>query len=208
MHQEEDNMIRKIMGILMALVLAVALTACGGEEETTLSGMVVSLEGTVVSLVEMEGTMDFAEGERPEMPEGMEGFEGFDPEAFEGTFPAGENFPQWGEGEMPEGMTPPEDMTVPEGMTMPENGEMPDFGGENGGMRPGFSNFAEDMETKDVDIANAHISLEIDGGKASGTLEDVVPGAFVTITVNGKGEATYVLVSAQSGFGGRGMNNR
>lgn len=85
---------------------------------------------------------------------------------------------------------------------MPENGEMPDFGGENGGMRPGFGNFSEDMETTDVDIANAHISVEIDGGKASGSMDDIKAGTFVTITMNGKGEVTNVLVSAQSGFGG------
>lgn len=49
-------------------------------------------------------------------------------------------------------------------------------------------------------------TLEIEGGKASGSLEDLKPGSFVTITINGKGQATYVLISAQSGFGGR--NNR
>ena len=192
---------RKFIAILMTIVLAVTLAACGGGEETTLTGMVVSVDGTVISLVEMDasnmGGRDFAEGERPEMPEGMEGFAGFNPNEFDGTLPEGETFPQWGEGEMPEGMKPPE------GMTMPENGEMPDFNGENGGMRPGFGNFGEDMETTDVDIANAHISVEIDGGKASGSMNDIKAGTFVTITMNGKGEATYVLVSSMEGFGGR-----
>ena len=192
---------RKIIAIMMTLVLAATLAACGGGEETTLTGMVVSVDGTVISLVEMDasnmGGRDFAEGERPQMPEGMEGFGGFNPDEFDGTLPEGETFPQWGEGEMPEGMEPPE------GMTMPENGEMPDFNGENGGMRPGFGNFGEDMETTDVDIANAHISVEIDGGKASGSMNDIKAGTFVTITMNGKGEATYVLVSSMEGFGGR-----
>lgn len=181
---------RKIIAIMMTLVLAVTLAACGGGEETTLTGMVVSVDGTVISLAEMDasnmGGRDFAEGERPEMPEGME--------SFDGTLPEGETFPQREKGEMPEGMTPPEDMT------MPENGEMPDFGDKNGGMRPGFGNFGEDMETTDVDIANAHLSVEIDGGKASGSMENLVPGAFVTITMNGKGEVTNVLVSSQTGF--------
>ena len=181
----------------------------GAGEETTLTGMVVAVDGTVISIVEMDaddmGGKDFAEGERPEMPEGMEGFQGFgdfNPEDVEGTFPEGGNFPQWGDGEMPE---MPEGMEPPEGMTMPENGEMPDFGGENGGMRPGFGNFGEDMETKEVDIADAHISVEIEGGKASGSMADIKAGVFVTVTLNGKGEATYVLVSAQSFFGGRDM---
>ena len=192
---------RKFIAIMMTLVLAATLAACGGGEETTLTGMVVSVDGTVISLVEMDasnmGGRDFTKSERPQMPEGMEGFGGFNPDEFDGTLPEGETFPQWGEGEKPEGVEPPE------GMTMPENGEMPDFRGENGGIRPGFGNFGEDMETKDVDIANAHISVEIDGGKASGSMNDIKAGTFVTITMNGKGEATYVLVSSMEGFGGR-----
>ena len=193
---------RKLIVTLMVLALAASLTACGAEEETTLSGMVVSVDGTVISLVEMDADQmdisDFAGGERPEMPEGMEGFGDFDPGAFEGTMPEGGEFPQWGDGQMPE---MPEGMTPPDGMTMPENGEMPDFGGENGGMRPGSGSFTENMETKDVDIANAHISLEIDGGKASGSMDDITAGTIVTVTLNGKGEATYVLVSSQFSFG-------
>ena len=193
---------RKLTAILMAFVLAVTLAACGEEEETTVTGMVVSVDGTVIALVEMDTANmggGFAQGEQPEMPEGMDGFGGFDPGSFDGTMPEGETFPQWSEGEMPEGMEPPE------GMTMPENGEMPDFGGENGGMMPGFGNFTEDMETKTVDIGNAHISVEIDGGKASGSMDDIQAGTFVTVTVNSKGEATYVLVSSQSFAGGMGM---
>ena len=195
---------RKCIAILMILALALFLGACGGEE-TTLSGMVVSVDGTVISLVEMDtanmADREMPEGGRPEMPEGMEGFAGFgefNPEEFGGTLPEGETFPQWEAGDMPE---MPEGMTPPEGMPMPENGEMPDFGGENGGMGPGFGNFGEDMETKAVDIGGAHISVEIDGGKASGSMEDIVPGVFVTVTLNGKGEATYVLISSLSRFG-------
>ncbi len=195
---------KKLVAILVAFVMTISLAACGAGEETTLTGMVVSVDGTVISIMEMDtsnmGSKDFAEGERPEMPEGMEGFQGFgdwSPEDFEGTVPEGGNFPQWGDGEMPE---MPEGMTPPEGMTMPENGEMPDFG-SMGGM--GFGNFDSDAETKNVDISDAHISVEIDGGKASGSMDDIKAGTFVTITMNGKGEVTNVLVSSQSGFGGR-----
>ena len=199
---------RKFIAIMMTLILSVTLAACGEGEETTLTGMVVSVDGTVISLVEMDtgnmGGRDFADGERPEMPEGMEGFDGFDPDAFNGTLPEGETYPQWGADEMPE---MPEGMKPPEGMTMPEDGRMPDFGGENGGMGPGFGNFGEDMETTDVDIANAHISVEIDGGKASGSMDDIKAGTFVTITMNGKGEVTNVLVSSMSSFGGRFPSN-
>ena len=199
---------KKLVAIVVAFVMAVSLVACGAGEETTLTGMVVSVNGTVISLMEMDsgnmGGKDFAEGERPEMPEGMEGFEGFgdfNSEDFDGTLPEGGDFSQWGNGEMPE---MPEGMEPPEGMTMPENGEMPDFSGENGGMNFDFENFASDAETKDVDIGDAHISVEIDGGKASGSMDDIKAGIFVTITMNGKGEVTNVLVSSQSRFGGGG----
>ena len=164
--------------------MAIALAACGEGAETTLTGMVVSVDGATISLVEMDpgnmGSKDFAGVERPEMPEG-------------------ESFPQRDAGEQPER---PEGMAPPEGMTMPENGEMPDFGGENGGMRPDFGNFGADMEAKDVDIADAHISVEIDGGKTSGSMDDIQAGSFVTITMNGRGQVTNVLVSQRSGFGG------
>lgn len=198
---------RKIIAILMVFALAASLVACGEEEETTITGMVVSVDGTVISLVEMDtGKMsgrDFEEGERPEMPEDVEGFGGFNPDEFDGTLPEGETFPQLEEGAMPE---MPEGREPPEGMTMPENGEIPDFDGENSGMRPGFGNLGEDMETTDVDIASAHISLEIDEGKASGSMDDIKAGSFVTITMNSKGEVTNVLVSSTAGFGGgRGM---
>ena len=198
---------KKFVAILAAFAMAAALTACGAGEETTLTGMVASVNGTVISLMEMDtgnmGGMGFAGGERPEMPEGMEGMEGmegfqgfgdFDPEDFEGMFQGGGNMPQWGDGEMPE---MPEGMEIPEGMTVPEDGEMPDFGGM-GGM--GFGNFDADAETKDVDIGDAHISVEIDGGKASGSMDDIQAGTFVTITMNGKGKVTNVLVSSRSSF--------
>ncbi len=155
---------QKLVAILVAFVLTISLTACGAGEETTLTGMVVSVDGTVISLMEMDtanmGGMDFSGSERPDMPEGM---------------------------------------------TMPENGEMPDFEGM-GGMRPDFDSIGEGMETKDVDIAGAHISVEIEDGKASGSMDDIKTGSFVTITMNGKGEVTNVLVSARTSF--RGSDRR
>ena len=201
---------------ILILALLLTMTACGAKEETTLSGMIVSVEGTVITLMEMDGTM-----ERPQMPEGMEGFEGFEgfnPENMPEDFNT-ENMPEgFNPGNMPEGFDPenmPEGMSRPEGMPefdgevgerpefSGEQGERPSFGGEGDRMPGGFGNFSE-METKTLDIGKAHISVEIENGKESGSMDNIVPGAFVTITVNGKGEATYVLVSAQSGFGGRG----
>ena len=213
---------QKILAIFCILVLVAAMTACGAEEETTLTGMVASVDGTVISLVEMDGTRggrDFEEGERPSRPENMEDFKNFG--QFDGTNPEGEEFPQWGEGEMPElpdGETAPQRPENDDRPEMPtgENGERPEMPtgedgemqwqgiGEDGSRRPGSGSFDFEGETTEIDIGNAHISIEIDGGKASGTLEDITPGSFVTITRNSKGEVTNVLVSSQSRFGGMG----
>lgn len=67
----------------------------------------------------------------------------------------------------------------------------------------GFAGFSTDVESKQVDISKAHISVQIDGGKESGSLEDIKAGTYVTITISPKGEATYVLITSRSGFGGR-----
>ena len=74
-----------------------------------------------------------------------------------------------------------------------------------GGSMPQGGDFGGMGEATTVDIADAHISLEIEGGKESGSLNDLTPGAFVTVTLNVKGQATYVLVSRSSGFGGMFM---
>ena len=70
-------------------------------------------------------------------------------------------------------------------------------------MNPGFESFASDAETKELDIGDAHISVEIENGKESGSLEDLTPGTFVTVTVNGRGKVTYVLISFRGSFGNR-----
>ena len=211
-------MTRKILAILLTLALAASLVGCGGEE-TTVTGMVVSVEGTVIQLMETSGDMGNRgqDGQRPEGMENFQGFGNFNPEDF--TMPEGETRPQRGDGErpqmpedftMPEGMTMPEqgewpeDMTLPEGMTMPQKGERPSFGGNGGNRGEGFGNWGSDAETKELDLANAHISIEIEGGKESGSMDDIHPGTMVTVTLSAKGQATYVLISSRSGFGGFG----
>ena len=191
--------------------------------------MVVAVEGSVISVVEMDSTT-MGGGNRGQ---GMQGFGNFNAEDF--TMPEGMTMPQWGGGERPEGMPEgfdgmemPEGFTMPEGMpedfTMPEGG-MPGYGGNffggngerpQGGERPqagerpeggkgqsGFAGFSTDVESKQVDISKAHISVQIDGGKESGSLEDIKAGTYVTITISPKGEATYVLITSRGGFGGR-----
>lgn len=166
----------RILLILCTLMLVLAMTGCGKDEETTLTGMVVSVDGTVISLQEFDGEMKEmpADGERPDMEnfEESENFnpKDFDPEDFEGTMP-----------ELPEGEEIPE---------MPENGEMPDF-----------SSRFSDGESTTIDLADAHISVEADGEKAAGSMDDITEGSFLTVTMNGKGEATNVVVSSMSGFG-------
>ena len=147
--------------------------------------------------LEISYTPDFGGG----FPYGFsgEGFDGTMPEGgeFSGSFPGGGNFPSgedfsgWVQGQMP---------------SMPEGGEMPDFSGSFGGMMGGFSS-SFDEETQQIDIGDTRIGVEIEGGKESGSLENLIPGAFVTITMTAKGKVTYVLVSSSSdmnGFGGFG----
>lgn len=199
---------KRWMTVISALALFLTMTACGEEKETTLTGMVTTMDGTVISVVEMGADMRgerpsmFEEGEMPTMPEGMEDFtipEDFDPENPDRTPPEGFDPGSFG-GQMPNGGDMPERPTG-EGMPeMPTGEGMSNFGDMSG-------MFGDMGEATSIDIANARISVEIEEGKASGSMEDVKPGAFVTITLNGKGEATAVLVSANSGFGGRFMPN-
>ena len=181
-------MMKKWIAMLAVVAMMLTLTACGGGEETTVTGMVMSVDGTVVSLMDMGGFG--GRGEMPERPEGMEDF----------TRPEnGEDF------QKPEGM---EDFSMPENFD-PENFDpekMEGFGQGEGpmmppnGEMPGRENFGEMGEPTTLDLANAHISIEIDGGKESGSMENIVPGTMVTVTVDGKGNATYVLVSQSFGF--------
>lgn len=167
----------KILLLLLAMVLTLTMTGCGSSKETTMTGMVVSVDGTIVSLLQFGGEMSMGDmpqipagGEMPNM-EGFEGFENFNPEDFDGEIP-----------ELPEGAEIPK---------MPEGGEIPDSQFRfNGG------------ETTAIDLTNAHISVELDGVKASGSFDDIVPGSILTITMNSKGEATNVVVSSVSGFSG------
>ena len=191
-------MYHKLIAILLGLALAVSLTACGSGEETTVSGMVVSVDGTVISLMEMDGQMGgvrFPGGENGEMPTRPEGMEDFNPEDME-DFPRPEgmedfdpekmedfNFEDFDPEDMPKGFGP--------GGEMPPEGERPEMG-----------SFEGMEEATTLDIANAHISVEIEGGKESGSLENIVPGVMVTVTIDAKGNATYVLVSQSMGFGG------
>ena len=186
--------------IAVVMIFAMTLTACGGEE-TTVSGMVVSIDGTVISLMEIDGQMGGGRfpggenGEMPTRPEGMEdfprpeGMEDFDPEQFEGFDPEKMqdfNFEDFDPEDMPDGFGPA-GFGEGEPPEKPGEGERPEMG-----------------EATTLDIANAHISIEIEGGRESGSLNDIVPGTMVTVTVSPKGEATYVLVSQSMGFGGFG----
>ena len=191
---------KKWIAMVMIFAMILTMTACGGEE-TTVSGVVVSIDGTVISLMEMDGQMGggrFPGGENGEMPTRPEGMEDFNPEDME-DFPRPEgmedfdpdkmeefNFEDFDPDDMPEGFGPG-GFGEGEPPEKPADGERPEMG-----------------EATTLDIANAHISIEIEGGKESGALTDIVPGTMVTVTVSPKGEATYVLVSQSMGFGGFG----
>ena len=191
---------KRILALLLALALATAFVGCGKTaEDTTITGMVTAIDGTVISLMEMDGSSmggkNFERGERPSRPENMEGFEGFG----EGQFPWGEGeMPEFSEGEIPER---PEGGQRPQ-MPTGEDGKVEGFQPFGDGQMPDMGKLGEGMETTDIDIGNAHISLEEDGVKVGGSISDIKAGSFVTITRNAKGEVTNVLVT--SGFGGRG----
>ena len=201
----------KIFAGICALAMAVSMVGCGGgDEETTLTGMVTKVEGTVITLMEMDSSQQGDKQRRS----GFGNFEGFDPEQFGGTMPEGmdpENFTR------PEGMEDfdPENFKTPEGMegfdpeqfggTMPEGfeGGRPSRG-DGSGEAPSFQMPEGAGETVTLDLANAHISLEKDGVKESGSVSDIKEGSFVTVTKNGQGQVTNVLVTSSSGFGGMG----
>lgn len=188
---------RVLCAVLVACMLSVLLCACDKEEkkQTTVTGMVVSLDGTVLTLREMDmaqgggsGNFPFGNGQMPGNMEGFEDFEGF--EGFEGGFPG------FGEG----GQIP----SMPEGETMPNMEDfdpenMPDRGSFLEGMeRPNMEDFAGEGETKTVDISDAHISVQRDGVKESGNISDVTVGSFVTVTLDNKEKASNVLVTPMS----------
>ena len=203
----------KLTAIFLVLALTVSLAACGGGEETTVSGIVMGVDGTVISLIQMDSQMQggfgggrFPVGENGEMPTRPEGMEDFNPEDMEDfTIPEGmEDFdPEKMQGFDPEKMEDfnfedfnPEDMSEGFGPGGFGEGEPPE--------KPAEGEMPEMAEATTIDIANAHISLEIEGGKESGSMSNIVPGTFVTVTLSSKGEATYVLVSQSMGFGGFG----
>ena len=192
-------MMKKIAAILC--MIALLLCGCSAGEETTLTGIVVSVDGTQIQLMQFDSGMErpqMQEGEMPTMPEG--GFGGDAP-----ALPEGEKMPEGEMPTLPEGETMPEGEmpTLPEGETMPE-GEMPAMPeGDFGGRGQSGDGTDTEMETTTIDLADAHITVEFDGGKATGSMEDITQGVFVTITLV-DGKATNAVVSENSGFGGMG----
>ena len=183
-------MMKKWIAITAILAMMLSLAACG--KESTITGMVMTVDGTVITMME---TGDLGErgpmgqnGEMPSRPEGTEDFT------------------------MPENM---EDYTMPEGMegfTMPENFNPENFDPEKmdgnpegqGPQRPPMGQMpgGEAGEIVTLDFANAHISIEIQTGKEGGSMDDIAPGVMVTVNVDKKGVATYVLVRQPVAPGG------
>ena len=57
----------KVLSIICLLALVCSIVGCGKCEETTVTGMVVSVEGTKVSIVESDlANFEIKEGEMPE----------------------------------------------------------------------------------------------------------------------------------------------
>lgn len=204
---------RRIMAILCLAALVLSVAGCSKKEEktATMTAMVVSLEGTVVTLWEFDMTnrggsnRGDGQGQRPNRDENWQRPEG-DFTRPEGDFTMPEEGftrPEGGFFRPEEGFTrPEEDFTRPEGDfdgERPEGSQRPT---RPEGERPNFGNFGDNQaETTTVDLKNAHISIQDGDIKAAGSIDDIKPGSFLTITLNSKGEATEVLVAPIGGFG-------
>lgn len=183
--------------IIGLVVCSLLFSGCGKKEDTTVSGMVVKVDGTKISIVDVDSdSLSEVQGSVTMPSQGD-----FNPGDFEGSIPS---MPEGFDGSapsMPEGF----DESAP---SMPE--------GFNGGFPNG--NFSGDQATKDFsanfsdediteyDVANAHVSIEIDEGKEAGSVDDITVGSTVTLTINSDSEVTNVLVSKNSGFGGSFFN--
>ena len=162
----------KLVLLLLGISAVLCMSSCGKAEETTLTGMVISIDGTVVSLQEFDSEMmEMSDEEILSMPSDAEGFAEFESGDFGGSMPT----------DLPEGSDIPE---------LPADAEVPDF-----------DSFNAEVESTMIDLADAHITVEFDGGKATGSMEDITVGTFLTITLDGDGEATKVVVSSVRGFG-------
>ena len=194
---------RKMIALLCLAALVLSLAACSEKENTattTMTGMVVSVEGTTVTLRQfdmnnMGGNRNNGQGQRPSRGEDSQRPEG------DFTMPEGGfNRPE-GDFTMPEGgfNRPEGDFTMPEGGFNRPEGDFTMPEGEN----PGFGNFGGTQgETTTVDLKNAHISIQDGDIKAAGSMSDIKEGSFLTITLDSKGEATEVLVGSTFSFGG------
>ena len=64
---------RRILAGVVTAMLLISLAACGAGEERTLTGMVTAVEGTVVSIVQMDGNRGQMNGQRPSQSENDNG---------------------------------------------------------------------------------------------------------------------------------------
>lgn len=167
----------KSLLLTLLLVVSILLSACAKETESTVSGMVVKKEGTVIYLLEFNSinisesrpTGDDPEGSRPSRPD----------KDTDGSRPS-----------RPEGDFNPDDT----------DGSRPS--------RPDREFNTDESQLTKLDIADAHISIEIDEGKEAGTIDDIKEGSRVTITLKGD-KPTNVLISSNSRNGkGFGKGNR
>ena len=211
---------KRYIALLLVLAVCTLFSACSGaattvDETTTLTGIVVNIEGSTISIIEMDSAdADGGFGSRPSMPSDSDMREDFDPGKFDGERPERPD----GE-EMPQGGGHPVSGSDMHGF----GGKRPDFDGERpvsgsdmhgfGGMRPDFDGERPvssgdipgfDGKTTDLDIGSAHITVEADGVKETGSLESIRRGSFVTVTMTSKGEVTNVLVAE---FGGQNEEN-
>lgn len=176
---------KQIVAVVSALVLssALAFTTCGKETETTFTGIVMRIDGSTLYLQEYDS--ESAANTTFTMPsvENTDGSESFNPGNFN-----------------------PGDINIEDFNSEDFEGKIPNMSD----FTEQFSNFDTSAITQNIDeselvsydITDAHISVEIDDGKAAGTLDDISIGSIITVTYNSKGKVSNVLVSSSSAFGG------
>ncbi|MGD9559552.1 MAG: hypothetical protein AB7V55_02980 [Oscillospiraceae bacterium] len=191
------NGMMKIVAFMMALGMALALTACSGDSGGTsqpaarpegmgqnaneVMGLFASATEDTLSIevIDMAGMMGANRGEgapdRSGMPEGMEP-------------PDGASFP---EGWQPGEGGPPEGMELPDGASFPQGGERPE------GFAPG-SGFETSGEMREISITD-NTTVTVMGDNSSLALDDIEAGEMVRVVLNEDGtSAVSITVMRQT----------
>ncbi len=221
---------KKIIALVTAAALLLAMTACSQETQeteaagetqetadysnTTLTGQVTQIDGSTVTLLlgelsESEG-MDSAM-EAPEKPEGSG--DAAEPSQIPENGEAPDDIPQGEGGEVPDDVPQGGDGEAPDDVPQGGGGEapsdMPDggmgggAGGDmGGGMNGGMgATFTAGEETAIIDLSGAAVVIESGMETTDGSLEDLAVGDVLEIQVGDDNAVQTVTVKNVAGEG-------